>query len=76
VQSFLILPELLRASDLAAVLPARLVAGLPGLAVIEPPLAIPGFTKTAAWHERTHADPAQRWLRELLFESCADRGWR
>jgi DNA-binding transcriptional LysR family regulator len=76
VQSFLILPELLRASDLAAVLPARLVAGLPGLAVIEPPLAIPGFTKTAAWHERTHADPAQRWLRELLFESCADPAWR
>ena len=76
VQSFLILPEILRASDMIAVLPHRLVAGLPGLALLAPPLAIPGFTKTAAWHERTHADPGQRWLRELLFASCADPAWR
>ncbi|EBH9682100.1 LysR family transcriptional regulator, partial [Salmonella enterica subsp. enterica serovar 4,[5],12:i:-] len=33
---------------------------------------IPGFTKTAAWHERTHHDPAHRWIRALLFTSCAN----
>ncbi|ALM83518.1 transcriptional regulator [Bordetella sp. N] len=71
VKSFLILPEILRASDLVAILPSRLVAGMEGLTVFEPPLDIPGFTKTAAWHERTHRDAAQRWLRELLFENCA-----
>lgn len=76
VQNFLILPELLAAGDLLAVLPRRLVDGVPGLALVEPPLAIPGFVKTAAWHERTHADPARRWLRELLFAACADPAWR
>ncbi|SPA53743.1 LysR family transcriptional regulator [Cupriavidus taiwanensis] len=72
VQNFLILPELLRASDMVAVLPARLVRGLDGLAVFNPPVAIPGFTKTAVWHERTHREPAHRWLRELLVETCGD----
>ena len=71
VASFLILPEVLRASDMVAVVPARLVAGMEGLAVRAPPLEIPGFTKTLAWHGRTHRDPAQRWLRELLAEACA-----
>jgi DNA-binding transcriptional LysR family regulator len=72
VQSFLIMPDILRTSDLVAVLPSRLVAGLPGLAVSPPPVAVPGFVKTAAWHERTHSDPAQRWLRELLLEACTE----
>jgi DNA-binding transcriptional LysR family regulator len=71
VHSFLILPELLRASDLVATVPSRLLAGVPGLATFAPPLAIPGFSKTAAWHARSHRDPAQRWLRELLFASVA-----
>lgn len=73
VKSFLILPDILRASDMVAILPSRLVDGMPGVAVFPPPLAVPGFVKTAAWHERTHHDPAQRWLRELLFRSCCDR---
>ncbi len=71
VASFLILPEVLRASDMVAVVPARLVAGVEGLTLRAPPLDIPGFTKTVAWHERTHKDVAQRWLRELMFEACA-----
>jgi hypothetical protein len=29
---------------------------------------VEGFTKIAAWHERTHQNPAHRWIRELLFE--------
>jgi len=72
VASFLILPEILRASDLVAVAPSRLAAGIGGLALREPPLAIEGFTKVMAWHERTHHDPAQRWLRDVLYRACAD----
>jgi DNA-binding transcriptional LysR family regulator len=70
VKRFLILPDILRASDLVAVVPRRLVLGAEGLKLLEPPLEIPGFTKSAAWHERTHHDPAQRWLRERLFASA------
>jgi len=71
VKSFLILPEILRTSDMVAILPSRLVAGMDGLAVFDPPIAVPGFIKVAAWHERTHRDAAHRWLRELLFQQCA-----
>jgi DNA-binding transcriptional LysR family regulator len=71
VTSFLVLPEILRVSDLIAVVPSRLVAHAEGLTVLEPPLAIPGFVKTAAWHERSHRDAGHRWIRSLLFETCA-----
>jgi DNA-binding transcriptional LysR family regulator len=69
VASFLILPEALRATDMVAVVPRRLVAGIDGLALLKPPLDIPGFTKIAAWHDRTHRDPGHRWIRALLFET-------
>ncbi|WP_058910120.1 LysR family transcriptional regulator [Entomohabitans teleogrylli] len=66
VQSFLFLLSVLRESDLIGLVPARLLRGEAGLASSEAPLAVPGFTKVAAWHERTHHDAAHRWLRERL----------
>lgn len=74
VKSFLLLPDILRASDLVAVVPRRLVEDLDGLVLLEPPLAIAGFTKVLAWHERTHRDPGHRWLRDLLFQTCGTAG--
>ncbi len=68
--SFLVLPELLKGSDLVAVVPRRLAAPTNGLAVLEPPIAIPGFSKLAVWHARTHRAPSHRWLRALLAEAC------
>ena len=73
VKSCLILPEILRTSDMVAILPSRLVAGIPGQQVFDPPLDIAGLTKVACWHERTHRDPGQRWLRALLFQTCSDQ---
>lgn len=70
VSTFMVLPEILRVSDLLAVVPARLARHLPGLKAMEPPLAIPGFIKNLAWHERTHRDEGQRWLRALLRETA------
>jgi DNA-binding transcriptional LysR family regulator len=70
VTSFLILPEILAASDLIAVVPRRLALHSRGLIMLKPPVEIPGFSKTLAWHERTHHDPAQKWLRSLLIETC------
>jgi DNA-binding transcriptional LysR family regulator len=68
--SFLALAEVLRATDLIAVVPRRLAAASDGLALIEPPVAVPGFTKVAVWHGRTHNDAGHRWVRALLFETC------
>lgn len=73
VGSFLMLPELIRRTDLIAVAPARLITPESGLLTWAPPLAIPGFTKLAVWHERNHRDAGQRWAREVLFEACLDQ---
>ena len=70
VQNFIILPELLEQSDLLAVVPERLIMHLNNLKRFEPPLEIQGFTKTLIWHERTHKDPAYRWIRELIEKAC------
>jgi len=70
ITSFLVLPEILRTSDLIAVVPERVVAQAHGLVVLEPPLEIRGFAKTAAWHERTHRSAGHRWVRSLLFGIC------
>ena len=68
VNSFLMLPEILRVSDMVAVTPSRLATATEEIVYKQPPLAIEGFTKTLAWHERSHRDPAHRWLRKLLTE--------
>lgn len=70
VTSFLVLPEILMTSDLIAVVPRRLATNAHGLIMFEPPVDIPGFSKTVAWHERTHHDPGQKWCRSLLIETC------
>ncbi|MFM2342426.1 MAG: hypothetical protein RLZZ592_2079 [Pseudomonadota bacterium] len=70
VGSFLMLPELLRRTDLIALAPARLIEGERDLVSCALPLAVPGFTKLAVWHERRHRDAGQRWARERLFELC------
>lgn len=71
VTSFLVLPEILSLSDLIAVVPRRLASRQTGLAIVEPPVEIPGFSKMLAWHERTHRDPGYRWLRALMAETAA-----
>ncbi|MFY8143664.1 MAG: LysR family transcriptional regulator, partial [Caulobacter sp.] len=69
LSSFLVLADVLRTTDLIAVVPSRLANAAPGLRACRPPVEIPGFIKMAVWHERTHADPAQRWARGLLFST-------
>ena len=70
VQNFIVLPELLEQSDLLVVVPERLIIHLNNVKHLELPREIQGFTKTLIWHERTHKDPAYRWVRELIEEAC------
>jgi DNA-binding transcriptional LysR family regulator len=44
----------------------RRLAGDLGLAVLDPPVALPAVRVGLVWHERMHADPGHRWLRELF----------
>lgn len=68
VNSFLVLPEILRITDMIAVVPYRLACTHDFLVRMETPLPIPGFSKSMAWHERSHRDPAHQWIRNLLAE--------
>jgi DNA-binding transcriptional LysR family regulator len=62
---------LARASDLIASVPERhtgnLRAGMHSFAL---PFATPEFTVSLLWHPRFHADPAHRWLRSVVLETC------
>ncbi|UHQ22804.1 LysR family transcriptional regulator [Lysobacter sp. 5GHs7-4] len=69
VPHFLFVKSVLAGTDLVAMLPSRLVRGASGLRVHEAPLDIPGFELSMLWHERSHRDPAHRWLREHIAAS-------
>lgn len=65
--SFLFVPEIVRRSDLLALVPERLVrARGDRLSIFDPPIKIPGFQLSLLWHDRTHEHPAHTWLRGQL----------
>ena len=66
VQGFAQIPAILRQSRLLAVVPSHLVQHDPTLAIRNLPFATRGYDKLLLWHERTHTNPAQQWLRSLL----------
>jgi len=59
-------------SDFACCL-ARLVANHLGLQLITPPMRVPGFDVTMAWHTRFHRDPSVTWLRGVFVELFEQR---
>ncbi len=72
VPHFLIVPPLLAASDMVALLPSRLLKNALGtLRTWEPPVALPDYEMAMVWHERLHMEPGHRWLRERIAASVA-----
>lgn len=73
-EHFLVLPSIVRATDLAAIIPrdiARSFGG--GYAVVEPALPRPEFTVALHWSRRYEADPGILWFRgvvERLFKEA------
>lgn len=68
VNSFQVIPDILRVTDMIAVVPHRMVLTNNDLIILPLPLKVPGFTKSMAWHERTHRDPSHQWIRALCAE--------
>ncbi len=69
VPHFLLVPEMVARSDMIAVLPERLARSYTdSLRSFDLPLDVPHLTIAAVWHERTHRNPAQIWLRQALAE--------
>ncbi len=74
VPHFLVAPHVIASTDLVVTLASRVARTLAkplGLTLLDPPLDLPGFTASMAWHERAHRDPAQRWLRDRLLAVSA-----
>lgn len=77
VPHFLMVPEIIARSDMVAILPERLARGYARkLSILEPPLKLPGIDIAAIWHERSHTDPAQQWLRQVLVDLIQKQGQR
>ena len=69
--SFLLAPRVVAATDLLCVMNARLarrLAAEAGLAVLPLPVRLPAYPITQVWHERQHAEPGHRWLRQLVHQ--------
>jgi DNA-binding transcriptional LysR family regulator len=65
---------LARASDLVATVPDRHTAQLrAGLSIFPLPVPVPDLAVSMLWHPRLQADPAHRWLREVVREVCSRR---
>ena len=72
VDGFASAVALARRSDLIASVPERHTGVLRAdMHTFPLPVETPGFTVSLLWHPRLHADPAHRWLRGLVLESCA-----
>lgn len=72
---FMTVPHVVARCDLVVTLTervARTFCTTMPLSIFKPPVNVPGFEISALWHERTHHDPANRWLRELVFEFTRD----
>lgn len=63
---------LARASDLIASVPERHTAKLrAGMHSFPLPVSTPDFTVSLLWHPRLDSDPAHRWLRGHVRDTCA-----
>lgn len=68
-EHFMVLPSIVRATDLAAIMPRNIARGFEGgYAVVEPAFPQRDFTVSLHWSRRFEGDPGNRWLRGLLEE--------
>lgn len=68
-EHFMVLPAIVRATDLAVVMPrniARTFAADGGYTLIEPSLPLRDFTVSLHWSRRFEGDPGNRWMRGLI----------
>lgn len=76
IPHFAVVPPLLKATDLAVIMPEgparRYAEAAGGLAVLALALGLPPLAIGIHWVWRMHKDPGHRWLRELVQEVLAE----
>lgn len=68
-EHFMVLPSIVKSTDLAVVMPrniAQIFADGGGYGIIEPPFPLRDFTVSLHWSRRFEADPGNRWLRQTI----------
>ncbi len=66
-EHFLVLPSIVRDTDLAAIVPRHIARGFgEGFAIVEPEIPLRDFAVSLHWSQRFEADPGHRWMRALV----------
>ena len=74
VPRFSALPFLVAQADLIATVPedlGTLFSRLLDVRIFTPPLELANFQIHQYWHERLHAEPAYRWLRQIVYDKTS-----
>ena len=75
-EHFMVLPAIVRATDLAVVMPRNIARGFAeegGYAIVEPAFPLRDFTVSLHWSKRFEADPANQWLRLVITALFSER---
>ena len=75
-EHFMVLPAIVRATDLAVVMPRNIARGFAeegGYAIVEPSFPLRDFTVSLHWSKRFEADPANHWLRQVITSLFSER---
>ncbi|MDW7549766.1 LysR family transcriptional regulator [Pseudoalteromonas peptidolytica] len=73
VPSFLLVPELVKNTDLVALIPARQASKLGAdFTIVDNPIPDCTFDVAMVWHEVQHQYPALRWLRAFISQTMAE----
>ncbi|WP_345535946.1 LysR family transcriptional regulator [Variovorax defluvii] len=75
-EHFMVLPAIVRATDLAVVMPRNIARGFAeegGYTIVEPAFPLRDFAVALHWSKRFEADPANRWLRGVILDLFAEK---
>lgn len=76
VPHFVAVGNILQSTDLIATVPERLAERIAkpfGLSYVKHPVKLPEIAINLFWHAKLHKDPANQWLRSLIFEMYAGK---
>jgi len=75
-EHFMVLPAIVRATDLAVVMPRNIARGFAEeghYAIVEPPFPLRDFSVSLHWSKRFEADPGNRWLRQVIVTLFSEK---
>jgi len=76
VPHFVAIGHILQSTDMVATVPERLAEKMAtpfNLRYVNHPVKLPQIAINLFWHAKYHKDPANQWLRSLVFDTHSDR---